>query len=52
MIYKNKNLLFAVLQVVAPSLKGLNHGQKLLIVDLVAGLKGIIFWKKKAVRYY
>lgn len=31
----DKNLIFAALQVVMPSLKGFNNSQKLLIIDLV-----------------
>ena len=38
MVYKDKNLIFATFQVVTPSLKNLNNGQKLLIIGLIADL--------------
>ena len=38
MVCKDKDLVFAVFQVVALSLKGLNNDQKLLIVGFIAGL--------------
>ncbi len=38
MVSKNKDLVFAAFQVVAPSLKGFNNSQELLIVSLVLSL--------------
>ena len=40
MVRKDKDLIFAAFQVVAPSFKSFNNGQELLIVGLVAGLSG------------
>ncbi len=40
MVSKDKNLIFAALQVVAPSLKGFNDSQELLIVGFVLSLSG------------
>ncbi len=40
MVSKDKDLLFAALQVVAPSLKGFNNSQELLIVGFVPSLSG------------
>ena len=37
-VRKDKDLVFAAFQIVAPSLKGFNDSQELLIVGLVAGL--------------
>ncbi len=38
MVSKDKDFIFAAFQVVAPSLKGFNNSQKLLIVSLVPSL--------------
>ncbi len=38
MVSKDEDLIFAALQVVAPSLKGFNNNQELLIVSLVLSL--------------
>ncbi len=38
MVSKDKDLVFAAFQVVAPSLKGFNDSQELLIVSLVSSL--------------
>ena len=48
MIRKDKNLVFAALQVVALSLKGFNNGPELLIVGLVAGLGGDHLSRRKS----
>ena len=50
-VHKNKDLVFAAFQVMAPSLKSLNNGQEVMIVGLIAGLSGDHFSKKKAIRY-
>ena len=39
-VRKDEDLVFTVLQVVVPSLKGFNNSQELLIVCLVVGLSG------------
>ncbi len=38
MVSKDEDLVFAIFQVVAPSLKGFNNSQELLIVSLVPSL--------------
>ncbi len=40
MVSKDEDLIFVALQVVAPSLKGFNDSQELLIVSLVPSLSG------------
>ena len=40
MVCKDKDLVFAAFQVVAPSFKDFNNGQELLIESLVSGLGG------------
>ncbi len=40
MVSKDENLVFAAFQVVAPSLKGFNDSQELLIVSFVLSLSG------------
>ncbi len=40
MVSKDEDLVFAVFQVVAPSLKGFNDSQELLIVGFVPSLSG------------
>ncbi len=40
MVSKDEDFIFATLQVVAPSLKGFNDSQELLIVDFVPSLSG------------
>ncbi len=40
MVSKNEDLIFATLQVVAPSLKNFNNRQELLIVGFVPSLSG------------
>ncbi len=40
MVNKNEDLVFAAFQVVAPSLKGFNNSQELLIVGFVPSLSG------------
>ncbi len=40
LVSKDEELVFAVLQVVAPSLQGYNDSQELLIVSLVPSLSG------------
>ncbi len=40
MVSKDEDLIFAALQVVAPSLKGFNDSQELLIVGFVPSLNG------------
>ena len=47
MVRKDEDLVFAALQIVAPSLKGLNNGQELLIVGLLAGLSKDHLLRKK-----
>ena len=48
MVRKDDELVFAALQIVAPSFKGLNDGQELLIVGLVAGLSKDHFLREKS----
>lgn len=44
---KNKNLIFITFQVVVPSLKDFNDGQKYLIIDLIMTLsKNHLLWEK------
>ncbi len=38
MVSKDKDLVFAALQIVTPSLKGFNNSQELLIMSLVLSL--------------
>ena len=47
-VRKDEDLVFSILQVVATSLKGLNNGQELLIMGLVAGLSGDHLSRKKS----
>ncbi len=47
MVSKDEGLIFATLQVVAPSLKGFNNSQELLIVGFVPSLSGNYFSKEK-----
>ena len=47
-VCKNKKLLFVPLQVVAPSCKGFNNSQKLLVMSLVAGLDKNDFLREKS----
>ena len=47
MVNEDKDLVFAVFQVVAPSLKGFNDSQELLIIGLVLRLSGNHFSKEK-----
>ncbi len=47
-ISKDEDLLFAAVQVMAPSLKGFNNSQELLIVSLVSNLSGDHLSRKKS----
>ncbi len=47
MVSKDEDLIFAALQVVAPSLKGFNDSQELLIVGFVSSLSGDHLSRKK-----
>ncbi len=47
MVSKDEDLIFAALQVVAPSLKGFNDSQELLIVGFVPSLSGDHLSRKK-----
>ena len=42
-VSKDKNFVFAAFQVVAPSFKGLNNGQELLILSFIPNLSGDLF---------
>ena len=44
---KDKDFVFKALQIVAPSLKGFNNSQELIIMSLVANLGGDHFLKEK-----
>ncbi len=48
MVNKNEDLIFAAFQAVAPSLKGFNNSQKLLIVGFVLSLSGDHLLRKKS----
>ncbi len=45
---EDKNLIFAAFEVVAPSLKGFNNSQELLIVTLVPSLSGEHLLREKS----
>ncbi len=47
MVSKDKDLVFAAFQVVAPSLKGFNNSQELVIVGFVPSLSGDHLLRKK-----
>ena len=47
-VRKDKDLVFAIFQIVALSLKGFNNSQELLIVGLVAGLSGDHFSREES----
>ncbi len=47
MVSKDKDLVFAAFQVVAPSLKGFNDSQELLIVGFIPSLSGDHFSREK-----
>ncbi len=47
MVNKDKNHIFAVFQVVAPSLKSLNDSQELLIMSLISSLNKDHLLKEK-----
>ncbi len=49
-ISKDKDLIFAALQLVAPSLKGFNNSQELLIVGFVPSLSEDYFLREKGLR--
>ncbi len=40
MVSEDEDLVFAAFQVVAPSIKGFNNGQELLIVSFISSLNG------------
>ena len=48
MVYKNKNLMLAAFQVVAPCLEGFNNSQKLTVVGFVPSLCRNHFPKKES----
>ena len=48
-VSKDEDLVFAALQVVAPSLESLNNNEELLIMSLESSLCRIIFQEKKAI---
>ncbi len=48
MVSKDKNLVFAVLQIVVPSLKGFNNNQELLIIGFVLSLSGDYLLREKS----